>query len=79
MKVYCKDCKHFHYVNEFHWSCYCDAPELGEVVDYIHGNYKRTISEHEENYPNNRETNGCTFYKPSLFKRIKDYFKRGKE
>lgn len=78
MKVCCKDCKWFvrGTIDDYlSYSDYCKAPELGIIKNYIYGDYNRTIDVGAQSYPNKEDTNGCMFYKPSLWKRIKDYFK----
>lgn len=61
MEVYCNKCKYY-WKGDFSWGR-CKAPQLGMVTDYINGNYQRTIEVDEPDYPNKRDTNGCTYYK----------------
>lgn len=64
-KVYCKDCKYYSKVG----GETCDAPNNWE--DSYYAAY---ILRNKQPYEKNRY-NDCEDYKPSLFKRFKDYVK----
>lgn len=67
--VYCCDCD---YSKEVYLdkSCYCKAPTGKIIKDYIRGDYKEKywIHSSQDDYPNNKDTNGCTLYKRKWWK-----------
>jgi len=73
MKVYCKDCRYFKIYDAPRYLYYmekCEAPTGKIIKDYIHGDYKEKINKSPgyNNYPNNIDTNGCSFYKRKWWK-----------
>ena len=67
-KVYCINCAYFRQPEYF--QDYCAAP-TGEIIkDYIYGDHKELIDLYprSDNYPNKRDTNGCTYYKRKWWK-----------
>jgi hypothetical protein len=77
MKVYCRDCKYFFNGESRAYGSYCESPGLGVIADYIFGDSKRILYVTDKDYPNKRDTNGCTFYKPNLKTKFKNYLRRG--
>ncbi len=72
-KVYCKDCKYFlKYIPLFDESFRykCIAPTGKIITNYIFGDYKELINLYvgDKNYPNNKDTNGCKYYKKKFKK-----------
>ena len=73
--VYCKDCKHFERPgfegDGYYWKGYCKAASKKEIIkDYIFGNYTKVtkVLIDAPDYPNKRDTNGCTLYKQKWWK-----------
>jgi len=72
-KVYCCNCRYFVQatIGDYcAWSDYCRAPTGRIINDYIIGEYKERINlpVHSEDYPNNRNTSGCKYYKRKWWK-----------
>jgi len=72
-KVYCCNCRYFVLatIDDYcAWSDYCNAPTGKIINDYIVGKYKERINKtvYDKDYPNNRETNGCKYYKRKWWK-----------
>jgi hypothetical protein len=77
MEIYCKNCKYFHHGE---WGNSCIAPTGKRIKDYIYGDYDEKVNlipEHKD-YPNKKDTNGCTYYKLKWWKEKFRKLKRGK-
>ncbi|NOQ49749.1 MAG: hypothetical protein GQ553_03695 [Nitrosomonadaceae bacterium] len=72
--IYCRDCRY--YSKGIEWD-YCHAPE-----NIYHHNYeeRRALKEHGMwNKPGDINTNNdCSWFKPSWWRRLKDYFNLNK-
>jgi len=67
-KVYCIDCVYFS--RHQYTADYCAAPTGEVVTDYIYGDYKKCINLtiYSDDYPNKKDTNGCSYYKRKWWK-----------
>jgi len=72
-KVYCCNCRYFvlgTIADYCAYSDYCYAPTGKIINDYIVGKYKERINKdvNDKDYPNNKKTNGCKYYKRKWWK-----------
>jgi len=68
-KVFCKDCKWFEHLLDY-TPIMCRAKTGETIIDYVYGHYQARIDERpgSKRYPNDRKTNGCTYYKRRWWK-----------